>query len=358
MNTQVDAPLQSADDAQQSYYNFCRRYLPELLRLEQLISAYSNTLKVNVLTRLVHDDQVLPVHSVALGNSAVNAPVVALVGGVHGVERIGTQILLVFLENLSKRLQWDASLHEELKHLRLVFVPLLNPVGMAQGRRANGNGVDLMRNAPLDAREQAAWMVGGQRLSHHLPWYRGEVDTPMQYEAQALCTLVEQYLFPAPFSMVLDVHSGFGVRDRLWFPFAGSTEPPEHLAEISALSDLLDDTFPHHHYLMEPQFGHYLSHGDLWDFLYLRSLEQPERVFLPLTLEIGSWLWVKKNPRQMSTFSGLFNPLVPHRRQRTLRRHHMLLEFLMHATRSVPAWLPEGKRRRHQQFKALKAWYD
>lgn len=357
MNTQANAFLHHDDGATKRYFNFCQRYLPELLRLEQLISEYHSILKVSVITRLIQKDQVLPVHCIEVGSRSLNAPVVALVGGVHGVERIGTEIILAFLETLCKRLQWDASLMEELKHLRLVFVPLLNPVGMARGWRANGQGVDLMRNAPLDARESAAWMVGGQRISRLLPWYRGEIDAPMAYEARALCQLVEQRLFPSPFSIVLDVHSGFGVRDRLWFPFAGSSEPLEHLAELGALSDLLDETFPNHHYLMEPQFDHYLSHGDLWDYLYLRSLGRTDKLFLPLTLEIGSWLWVKKNPRQIIRFSGLFNPLVPHRRQRTLRRHHMLLEFLMHAARSSPAWLPSGKQRLHLQLKAIKAWY-
>lgn len=356
MNTQVDARTAVSDAERQRYVEFCQRYLPELLRLEQLITVYAQHLRVNVVTQLVSDNQILPVHALTLGSRARDVPVIALVGGVHGVERIGSQVLLVFLENICRRLRWDTGLQEELKHLRLVFLPLLNPVGMAYGWRSNGNGVDLMRNAPLDARDKAAWMVGGQRISHHLPWFRGVEGDPMQPEAMALCLLVEQQLFPARFSLVLDLHSGFGVKDRLWFPYAGSTKPPEHLAELAALSQLLDETYPHHNYLMEPQFDHYLSHGDLWDFLYLRSLERSEHTFLPLTLEMGSWLWVKKNPRQLISFSGLFNPLVPHRHQRTMRRHHLLLEFLMRAARSSSSWLPTGKKRRGS-LKVIKDWY-
>ena len=69
----------------------------------------------------------------------------------------------------------------------------------------------------------------------------------------------------------------------------------------------------HHRYVIEPQSRQYLAHGDLWDHLYLRSRERPERVFLPLTLEMGSWIWVKKNPRQLFSRQGIFNPLVQHR---------------------------------------------
>lgn len=357
MNTQVNARAARPRAEPQRYYDYCRRYLPELCRLEQLVSVHAQHLKVDVVTQVVSDDQVLPVYALTLGSRAAEVPVIALVGGVHGVERIGSQILLVFLENLCRRLHWDTGLQEELKHLRLVFLPLLNPVGMARGWRSNGHGVDLMRNAPLDARDDPVWMLGGQRVSHHLPWFRGAEGEPMQAEAMALCTLVEQQLFPADFSMVLDVHSGFGVRDRLWFPYAGSREPLEHLAELGALNHLLDETYPHHNYLMEPQFDHYICHGDLWDYLYRRSLEHPEHTFIPLTLEIGSWLWVKKNPRQLISFSGLFNPVVPHRHQRTMRRHHLLLEFMMRAVRSSSAWLPTGKQRSHYQINAIKDWY-
>lgn len=57
--------------------------------------------------------------------------------------------------------------------------------------------------------------------------------------------------------------------------------------------------------MFEPQSQQYLTHGDLWDHLYLRALTgHPGHLFLPLTLEMGSWLWVKKNPASCSTVTG------------------------------------------------------
>ena len=42
-------------------------------------------------------------------------------------------------------------------------------------------------------------------------------------------------------------------------------------------------------------------------------------------MEMGSWTWVKKNPRQFFSLLGIFNPLIQHRQLRVLRRHLPLL---------------------------------
>jgi len=92
--------------------------------------------------------------------------------------------------------------------------------------------------------------------------------------------------------------------------------------------------------LVEAQSQKYITSGDLWDFLVLEDQAQrQDAVFLPLTLEMGSWLWVRKNPRQAFSSLGIFNPIVPHRLQRTLRRHLPLLDFLVRAATSHSKWL-------------------
>jgi hypothetical protein len=80
-------------------------------------------------------------------------------------------------------------------------------------------------------------------------------------------------------------------------------------------------------------------------------------VLLPLTLEMGSWLWVKKNPRQMLSLEGMFNPLVEHRQQRVLRRHTVLLDFLMRAACSPAQWRPPAADRPGLRRRALQRWY-
>ena len=179
----------------------------------------------------------------------------------------------------------------------------------------------------------------------------------MEAEAAALCQVVDGELLSHRFSMVVDCHSGFGLSDRIWFPYAHTTLPIPHLAEMHALMEILDQTHSHHRYVFEPQSRQYLAHGDLWDHLYLRALEEGGRIFLPLTLEMGSWLWVKKNPRQLFSRHGMFNPLIEHRRQRVLRRHLAWLDFMTRAASGSALWLPQGDAREVHRSRAMQRWF-
>lgn len=299
----------------------------------------------------------LPVHAIALGNPARDLPGVGFIAGVHGLERIGTQVAVAWLQGLVHRLQWDATLHRQLEHVRVLLVPLVNPGGMLRGTRANPAGVDLMRNAPLDAVDRVAPVVGGHRLGRWLPWYRGPAGAPMEPEACALCEAVERELHGRPLAVALDCHSGFGLRDRLWFPYAHSRSPMPELPELHALVEIFTQSLPHHPYVVEPQSRQYLAHGDLWDYLSMRSRAAGQGVFLPLTLEMGSWLWVKKNPRQLFSRAGMFNPLLAHRQQRVLRRHLPLLDFLVRAAIAADRWLPSGAAREEHRHAGLRRWY-
>lgn len=52
-------------------------------------------------------------------------------GRVHGLECIGTQLVLEYMRALLRRLEWDELLREQLCAIRLVFMPIVNPRGMA-----------------------------------------------------------------------------------------------------------------------------------------------------------------------------------------------------------------------------------
>jgi len=330
---------------------------PELLALQALLDAAGEGVEHRVVCDVELGRLALPVHVITLGNPDPTVPAVGFFGGVHGLERIGAEVVLAYLRSIVTRLRWDLGLRHQLERMRMVFMPLVNPGGLAQGTRANPRGVDLMRNAPVECREpNVPFLLGGQRLSAALPWYRGPAGAPMQPEAQALCDVVEQELASHAFALTVDCHSGFGLADRLWFPFAHTPKPIEHLPELHAFSELLDESLVHHQYLCEPQSRQYLAHGDLWDHLYLRALQRGA-MLLPLTLEMGSWLWVKKNPRQFFSRHGLFNPLAEHRLQRALRRHVVLLDFVSRAVFSHGQWLPQAGARAQQRERALQRWY-
>ena len=126
---------------------------------------------------------------------------------------------------------------------------------------------------------------------------------------------------------------------------------------MHALKEIYDRTYSSHNYLFEPQSRQYRAHGDIWDHLYRRGTENAARVFLPLTLEMGSWLWVKKNPRQLFSRQGIFNPLIEHRQQRVLRRHLSWLDFLARAAGGYRHWLPRGAARERHRELAVVRWY-
>jgi hypothetical protein len=335
------------------------KQLPELKDLEDVMDRLKEFARIETLAMIPYKGMEFPIHSISIGSENPAAPCLLLVGGVHGLERIGTQVINSVLSSMTRALSWDESFQEQMKHCRIVFVPLLNPVGMYRLSRSNGNGVDLMRNAPVDSDERKQAFYGGHRMSPKLPFYRGPQDSPMEMENQVLWDLVKKEVFPSKMSIALDVHSGFGFRDRIWFPYARTRTPFPYLAQMHALKELFDETYQHHVYTIEPQAQQYTTHGDVWDYFFDEFLKvQKDQFFLPLALEMGSWIWIRKNPLQLLNPLGIFNPMAPHRVRRMLRRHKNLVDFLRRAMMSPKTWVhlsPEEKL--YQRNKAIELWY-
>jgi zinc carboxypeptidase len=331
--------------------------LPEIQEIQRLIDAGGSRIEARVACQAQAGERSFPVHVISFGNPDPEIPAIGFFGGVHGLERIGAEVIIAYLRSLVMRLSWDTLLQRQLETLRLVFMPLVNPGGVWLGTRANPRGVDLMRNSPVDAQEPVPFMLGGQRISAGLPWYRGAEGGPMEAESAALCELAQKELLSRRFSLSVDCHSGFGVVDRIWFPYACTRQPIRHLAEVHALHAIYEQSNAYHRYVFEPQARQYLTHGDLWDHLYLRACRDARRIFIPLTLEMGSWMWIKKNPRQLFSRQGIFNPLIMHRQHRVMRRHISLLDFFTRAVSSNAQWLPTGNERARQHQAALDRWY-
>lgn len=299
-----------------------------------------------------------PFYQFTLGSPNPEAPVLFVVGGVHGLERIGAQLAWSFLKTTCDRLLWDDSLKLLLEKIRIVVLPLVNPYGYHHFTRANEQGVDLMRNSPIKAIDQVPFLAGGQTLSRHLPWYQGNPELP-EKEIQLIVKAFEKNVLTSKKIIALDFHSGFGMKDRLWFPYSYKLEPFEYLAELEALTYLFEQAYPYHVYTIEPQSKGYLINGDLWDYLLKIYLAQnSEGVFIPLTLEMGSWSWVKKNPLQLFSKHGAFNPIKEHRQKRTYRRHHLMFDFMLRALFSNSFWSELSVIEKNQHHtKALKKWY-
>jgi hypothetical protein len=335
---------------------------PELAFLESLIETLKDKARIDEIARVQYNGLSFPIYTLCFGSTEPSAPTLCFTGGVHGQEKIGSQVVLSYLESLASLIEWDEVTQNLLQKTRIVFMPIVNPVGMYLIKRYNGNRVDLMRNSPTEAETHNSFpLLGGQRYSPYLPWYRGAKGAPMEIEAQALCDFVRREVLPARVSIALDVHSGYGAMDRIWFPLSKSQKPFPEIAEVFALKNLFDTTFPNHVYRIEPGSLAYTIGGDLWDHLYLehKASSRSKQVFLPMCLEMGSWLWLKKNPIQIFSSMGLFHPMHLHRHKRILRRHLTLFDFLHKAVLSPEQWTRIDNEDRHALEKsAIDYWWD
>ncbi|MFP5520599.1 MAG: DUF2817 domain-containing protein [Bdellovibrionia bacterium] len=309
---------------------------------------------------VIYKNQDYPLHRFIIGSKTqTDRPTLFITGGVHGIERIGAQLAWSLLKTTIDRLLWDDSLKSLFSKVNLVVMPLVNPVGYNHFMRSNGNGVDLMRNSPVHSLEEKIPLLSGHRLSPLLPWYQGAQEE-LEAENKILLETFTKYAQNSPRVIAIDFHSGFGLRDRLWFPYSYTSRPFENIAEMHSLYHLFEQTHPYHIYQFEPQSDGYLLNGDMWDHLYLEyQKKNPEGVFIPLTLEMGSWNWVKKNPLQLFSKTGIFNPIKEHRLKRVYRRHHLLFDFMLRALYSNQIWseLDINFKKKHQDL-GFKKWYS
>lgn len=337
-----------------------RKHFPEMNDLESLIESFGPAARARVIAHVEHKDKSYPLHCLSIGSPDPEAPSIGLFAGAHGLEKIGSEVVLAYMHTLLELLRWDRHFQDRLKYSRLVFMPILNPVGIVNRTRSNGNGVDLIRCSPLDAIEVGGGFYRGHRMTPSLPYYRGPKGGPLEVEISALYRVLEEELLTSRVSLAVDIHSGFGAKDRFWFPYSHSRQPFPYLAEAYALKGLLDQTYPHHFYAFEPMSRQYTIHGDPWDHIFLENRKRKEHgFFIPFCLEMGSWLWLKKNPIQLLSKDGVFNPILPHRRRRILRRHLNLFDFLHRVILSPKAWLYQSEALRSVNTqKAMDLWYE
>lgn len=315
--------------------------LPELQDLYKLEELCLPDVSFNTVETISYKGCLYPIRSIVIGSNDKSLPTIGLFGGVHGLERIGSQVLIAFLHSLFQQLIWDRDLQSKIKKFRIVCIPIINPAGMARSSRSNPNNVDLMRNSPVKANGRVLPLISGHRISPYLPWYQGQ-EGILEKESLALIKFVKEEIFSSKVSLAMDVHSGFGLRDQIWYPYAHSSNEFPLRREALLLKGLLDKTYPYHIYKFEAQSENYLNHGDLWDYLFElhRDQCQDKGIFLPLTLELGSWNWIRKNPLQFFSKTGLFHPVKEHRHARIMRRHLLLFDFLINAINNFSSWNP------------------
>lgn len=321
--------------------------LPEFQQLEFLAERHPEFFRIRKACEIpLAKGGSLPQYSFELCHESVTdkaLPTLGLFAGVHGIEAIGVKILMSFIDHLLAQASWNRAVQQLLTRVRIVGIPIVNPAGFVASTRSNGNGVDLMRNAPVECAKPVP-LIGGQKLSPRLPYFQGWGY--FERENQELVRIVEDVLWNSPFSLSLDIHSGFGTSDYLWTPYAKQYGVPPTWDDYLQVKSVLDSTLRNHVYTFEPQSVQYCTSGDVWDHLYDKHLalfSEKSHRFLPLTLEVGSWVWIKKSPQSAFSWRNFFNPVHPHRERRVLRRHLALLTLLMHLAESYESVFNEGK---------------
>lgn len=316
------------------YKNF-----PEINEINSLISILPSIASVEILETINYNNSEYPIHSFKIGNGPASSPTLVLIGGVHGLEKVGTHVVLSYLRFLFEQLNWNKDLQLFFENFNLIAIPMVNPVGVDKRMRSNGNGVDLMRNSPTEAQGKPLFLAGGHRISSYLPWFRGQEGEKMQLESMALCNKMKEIIASSPTCLAIDFHSGFGFKDRLWYPYAKTKETFPSIEQVLNIKTVFDRTIPHHIYQVESQSDNYTTHGDIWDYLYDWKQENyGDHHFIPWTLEMGSWSWLKKNPIQFFSKLGLFNPIKDHRYSRTMRRHLLLIDFFSNIAKNNEVW--------------------
>ncbi len=261
------------------------------------------------VSRRTKDGLRFPIWLIEIGKpSAVKKKPVGLVAGIHGLEKIGVQILVEFLEELLDPRSPCFMKEVEDGEIGILVVPVANPGGFVLNTRSNPAGVDLMRNSGDDAKG-APFFFGGHFISPMLPYYRGLAVQP---EARTLRKLMRDNFYGRRKhrAIVLDIHSGFGRKDSIWWPFASSDDRCPHESAFEDIRRRLHHD-GHTGYEFGPQSASYKIHGDLWDSFYRESLDSDvgtkKNGFMPMTLEIGTWAGLGKNPKKIFNKKRLFN---------------------------------------------------
>ena len=71
-----------------------QRHLPEEVELERLLDQGARWLRHETVLKVDMHGTLLPVRVIEIGSRSDKVPVIGFFGGVHGVERIGSQVLL------------------------------------------------------------------------------------------------------------------------------------------------------------------------------------------------------------------------------------------------------------------------
>ena len=84
----------------------------ELRKLQRFIKNAPSFVRVSELATIHTKKGSLPINSIIIGSEDKSLPTFGLFGGIHGLEKIGSHLVINQLKYLVKQMQWDQSLRE------------------------------------------------------------------------------------------------------------------------------------------------------------------------------------------------------------------------------------------------------
>ena len=109
--------------------------LKELDELNELEKISPSLVKFKTLDSVEYKGKNYPIRSVTIGPDDPSVPTLGLFGGVHGLEKVGSQVIVAYFASLFEQLKWDKDLLRRFEDFRIVSIPIVNPVGMARFSR-------------------------------------------------------------------------------------------------------------------------------------------------------------------------------------------------------------------------------
>jgi hypothetical protein len=91
-----------------------RPSFPEYDQLLALLELGAPWFRSKIACEVTVQGHSFAVHVASLGTDAPDAPAIGIFGGIHGLERIGTQLVLDYMRSVLCRLAWDDLLHRQL----------------------------------------------------------------------------------------------------------------------------------------------------------------------------------------------------------------------------------------------------
>lgn len=227
-------------------------------------------------------------HAARLGPRRPGVPKILYMGGIHGDEVVGPELVLFFATHLL-----DNDRTGLMNNTEVYLLPRLNPDGFALQQRANANGVDLNRNFPD--------RYVGEDAADKFP-YLG--SAPRQTETQAIMTFLDG-LRP---DLAVVMHGGSTVCNYPYDGNAAGVDNPRARAYAAAPDDALYrevcSAYAEHNRQMTGNrlfeggitngAAWYVLYGGLQDWLYLNSHT------VSVTTEVSDDKW----PRGATVFAN------------------------------------------------------